>query len=60
MSILVALLVAAGVFCLWMSSINFVPRSWTAHSVIAALASLCLGSAVGLFYALFDIPVVWP
>lgn len=60
MSILVALLAAAGIFCLWMCSVSAVPRSWALHFLVAAFASLCLGIAAGLFYALLDMPLVWP
>lgn len=60
MSILVALLVAAGIFCLWMCSTSITMRSWALHFLVAGFASLCLGIAAGLFYALLDMPLVWP
>lgn len=60
MSILVALLVAAGIHTLWMCSVSTAPRTWTFRILVAAFASLCLGIAAGLFYALLDMPLVWP
>lgn len=60
MSFLVALLVAAGIYTLWMCSVSTDPRSWTLRVLVAAFACACLGIAAGLFYALLDMPLVWP
>jgi len=59
MSILVALLVASGVFLMWCCSVSLRTRYWSAHFAAAGLGSVCLGVAAGLFYSLFDFPVVW-
>lgn len=60
MSILVTLLIAAGIFLMWMVSVTTVTSRWGAYFTAAAIGSLCLGVAGGLFYSLLDYPLVWP
>lgn len=60
MSIVVALLIAVGVFLMWAVSATASPRHFVLHLCVAGLGSLCIGITGGLFYALLDSPVIWP
>lgn len=60
MAVLVAALLAIGIFLLWAATAKSAQRYFLIDTLAAAIASLCIGVVAGLFYSLLDFPLVWP